>query len=87
MMGKGSLLHTDINIEDLNGVVTNPMQEAEASKIAIFAVADYSWNVKDFDDDQSWADSFKYIDKEANKELHTLAKHMSNPHYIIINWS
>ena len=79
MMGKGSLLHTDINIEDLNGVVTNPMQEAEASKIAIFAVADYSWNVKDFDDDQSWADSFKYIDKEANKELHTLAKHMSNP--------
>ena len=30
MMGKGSLLHTDINIDDLSGVVTNPMQEAEA---------------------------------------------------------
>lgn len=79
MMGKGSLLHTDINIEDINGVVTNPMQEAEASKVAIFAVADYSWNVKDFNDDQSWADSFKYIDNEASEELHTLAKHMSNP--------
>lgn len=79
MMGKGSLLHTDINIEDLSGVVTNPMQEAEASKVAIFAVADYSWNVKDFDDDQSWVDSFKYIDKEASEELHILAKHMSNP--------
>ena len=24
-------------------------------------------------------EEFKYIDKEANKELHTLAKHMSNP--------
>ena len=79
MMGKGSLLHTDINIEDLNGVVTNPMQEAEASKVAIFAVADYSWNVKDFNDDQNWEDAFKYVDKEASEELHTLAKHMSNP--------
>lgn len=79
MMGKGSLLHTDINIDDLSGVVTNPMQEAEASKVAIFAVADYAWNVKSFNDDQSWADSFKYIDQEASEELHTLAKHMSNP--------
>lgn len=79
LMGKGSLLHTDINIEDIKGVVTNPMQEAEASKIALFAVADYAWNVKAFDDDKSWADSFKYIDADAPEELHTLAKHMSNP--------
>lgn len=55
------------------------MQEAEASKVAIFAVADYAWNVKAFNDDQSWADSFKYIDQEASEELHALAKHMSNP--------
>ena len=79
LMGKGSLLHTDINIEDVKGVVTNPMQEAEASKTALFAVADYAWNVKAFDDDKSWADSFKYIDADAPEELHTLAKHMSNP--------
>lgn len=79
MMGKGSLLRTEININDLAGVVTNPMQEAEASKVAIFAVADYSWNVKDFDDDKSWADSFKYVDPQASEALHTLAKHMSNP--------
>lgn len=79
MMGKGSLLHTDINAEDLAGVVTNPMQEAEASKVAIFAVADYAWNVAAFDDDQSWADSFAYIDADAAEEMHTLAKHMSNP--------
>ncbi len=74
MMGKGSLLHTDINVNDLAGVVTNPMQEAEASKVAIFAVADYAWNVADFDDEQSWEDSFAYIDADASEELHTLAK-------------
>lgn len=79
MMGKGSLLHTDINVNDLTGVVTNPMQEAEASKVAIFAVADYAWNVKAFDDDKSWKDSFKYVDAQASEALHTLAKHMSNP--------
>ena len=79
MMGKGSLLHTDINIEDLAGAVTNPMQDAEASKVAIFAVADYAWNVKNFNDEQSWKDSFKYIDADASEELAILAKHMSDP--------
>ncbi len=79
MMGKGSLLRTEVNPADLAGVVTNPMQEAEASKVAIFAVADYAWNVKGFKADQSWKDSFKYVDAQAPEALHTLAKHMSNP--------
>lgn len=79
MMGKGSLLRTEVNPADLAGVVTNPMQEAEASKVAIFAVADYAWNVKGFKADQSWNDSFKYVDAQASEALHTLAKHMSNP--------
>lgn len=79
MMGKGSLLHTDINVEDLDGAVTNPMQEAEASKVAIFAVADYAWNVKAFNDDKSWKDSFKYIDTDADEALYEMAKHLSDP--------
>ena len=45
MMGKGVQLKTDVNPEDLAGAVTNPMQESEVSKPAIFAVADYSWNI------------------------------------------
>ncbi|GAA0107848.1 MULTISPECIES: beta-N-acetylglucosaminidase domain-containing protein [Clostridium] len=79
MMGKGSLLHTNINIEDLAGVVTNPMQDAEPSKVSLFAIADYAWNVKGFDDDKSWEDSFKYIDSDASEALHTIAKHTSDP--------
>lgn len=79
LMGKGVQLHTDIDVNDIYGAVTNPMQESEASKVAIFAVADYTWNVKGFEVDQSWADSFKYIEPNAAEELHTLAKHMSNP--------
>ena len=79
LMGKGVQLHTDINVNDIYGAVTNPMQESEASKVAIFAVADYAWNVKGFEVDKSWEDSFKYIEADATEELHTLAKHMSNP--------
>lgn len=79
LMGEGTLLHNDINVEDLSGVVTNPMQDAEPSKVAIFAVADYAWNVEDFNSAQSWEDSFKYIDPDAGESLRILAKHMSDP--------
>lgn len=77
LMGKGEMLQPDV--EGLDGVVSNPMQDAEASKVALFATADYAWNVDDFDDSRSWNDSFKYIDQDAPQHLHTLAKHMSDP--------
>ena len=79
MLGKGSLLHTDINIEDLAGVVTNPMQDAEPSKISLFAIADYAWNIKEFNEDKSWEDSFKYVDANVSEALYTIAKHTSDP--------
>lgn len=79
LMGEGTLLHNDINVEDLSGVVTNPMQDAEPSKVAIFAVADYAWNVSSFDSTKSWKDSFKYVEPDATAALYELAKHMSDP--------
>lgn len=75
-MGKGELLYKDV--DNIVGLVTNPMQEANASKVAIFAVSDYSWNIKSFDCEKSWNDSFKYIDKFAFEELKTIAAHMAN---------
>lgn len=75
-LGKGEMLEP--GIESLAGVVTNPMQEAQSSKIAIFAIADYTWNTVDFDAQQSWDDSFKYIDPDASEELHELARHMAD---------
>lgn len=77
LMGKGEML--DPTVTNFKGIVTNPMQEAQASKTALFAVADYGWNRADFDVDKSWEDSFKYIEPDAAEELHTFAKHMSDP--------
>ena len=36
------------------GIVSNPMQEGELSKIALFSVADYSWHTAGFDNTTSY---------------------------------
>ncbi len=77
LMGKGEMLNTDVT--NLAGVITNPMQQSEPSKVAIFAVADYAWNIQGFNRDKSWADSFKYVEPDASQALHTMAKHLSDP--------
>lgn len=74
-MGKGEVYHAGVT--DMSGMLTNPMEEAEASKVALFATLDYAWNTIAFNADQSWADSFAYIDRDAAAELHEVSKHMS----------
>ncbi|MFK9093032.1 beta-N-acetylglucosaminidase domain-containing protein [Bacillus salipaludis] len=75
-LGKGEMLQP--GIKNLAGAVTNPMQEAEASTVALFAIADYTWNTETFNAQKSWEDGFNYIEPDAAAELHTLAKHMSD---------
>ena len=43
------------------GIVSNPMQEGEISKTALFSVADYAWNNSAFDNMKSWNASFSRI--------------------------
>lgn len=61
------------------GIVTNPLEQAEASKTSLFAIGDYAWNTAAFDCDKSWADCFQYIDEGAPEALHELCKHLTNP--------
>lgn len=77
MLGKGEVLIPGTH--NLTGVVSNPMGWAELSKIALFAVADYTWNVDDFKPAASWQDSFEYVSPEAASELYTIANHLSDP--------
>lgn len=77
MLGKGEILIPGTH--NISGLVSNPMGHAELSKIGLFAVADYSWNVDEFNQDQSWLDSFKYVAPEVASELNTIAYHMSDP--------
>ncbi|GAB6990355.1 beta-N-acetylglucosaminidase domain-containing protein [Paenibacillus pini] len=77
MLGKGEVLAPGTH--NISGVVSNPMGWAELSKIALFAVADYTWNIDDFNQDNSWLNSFKYVAPEAATELNTIAYHLSDP--------
>lgn len=45
----------------LKTIIINPMQQGEISKIALFSVADYTWNMATFDNMQSWEASLPAI--------------------------
>lgn len=76
-LGKAEMLKGNQN--HLNGLVSNPMCEAQLSKIGLFQVADYAWNIGAFDVDKSWKASFKNVDAEAADALAEVSKHMSYP--------
>ena len=86
MGGHETFLQPNVNPENIEGIVLNPMQQAEPSKIAIFANADYAWNIWDSSEqaDQNWNDAFAYVDHANNNEtaasnaLKELSKHMIN---------
>ncbi|MFX3635384.1 MAG: beta-N-acetylglucosaminidase domain-containing protein [Candidatus Pristimantibacillus sp.] len=77
LLGKGEVLQAGTH--NISGVVSNPMGAAELSKVGLFAVADYTWNVDDFNADESWLNSFDYIAPEVASELNTIAYHLSDP--------
>lgn len=45
--------------EHLSGLVSNPMNQAEASKIVLGTYADYLWNPKSYNPDKSWGISLQ----------------------------
>ena len=49
-----NLSHIEKHLKGLNTLIINPMQQGELSKVALFSVADYSWNNAAFDNYESW---------------------------------
>jgi hyaluronoglucosaminidase len=45
----------------LAGIVSNPMNQAAASKIAIFGFADFSWNDRGYDAARNWSQALEYV--------------------------
>lgn len=39
---------------DVSGFVSNPMEHAEASKISLYGIADYTWNMKAYNAETDW---------------------------------
>lgn len=51
----------DPNPTNLKGVLSNPMNFSESSKVAFFGVADYTWNPGAFDAVENWNNCFEGI--------------------------
>lgn len=59
--------------DDVSGFVSNPMQYAESSKLALYNIADYTWNMQAYDYQQSWEKALVSLMPETNKALRTFA--------------
>ena len=86
MGGYSDFLQPNVSPDKIEGIVLNPMQQSEPSKVAIFGNACYSWNIWENEEeaDQAWTDSFKYVNQnspietEASEAFRELSKHMIN---------
>ena len=75
MQPMGTNYSVENNIQNMGGLLSNPMNQAEASKVAIFGVADYSWNTGDFDAQKNWEAVFATYsdDPEVQDAIRTFA--------------
>lgn len=66
------------NRDRYSGFVSNPMDKPEASKIALFGVGDYCWNVDAFDSETSWKAGIRQLYPKYAGAMQTLANHSSD---------
>lgn len=74
----GELSVVDNSVDNLYGALTNPMQEAYASLIALFGISDYGWNVEAFDSKKNHEDIIKILEPNSFSDLEIISRHMSN---------
>lgn len=86
MAGYDDFLQVGVRPDNIEGIVLNPMQQSEPSKVAIFGNAVYSWKIwsTKAEADKAWNDSFSYvtdnspIETAGSRALKELSKHMIN---------
>lgn len=75
MQGPSYGLDTSLTDKDLCGLLTNPMEYGEASKLSLYGVADYTWNVSAYNAMDNWERGLAEIAPEAREAYRTFALH------------
>lgn len=58
----GKTYGNGLNINDMvSGFCSNPMEYAEASKLSLYSIADYTWNMAAYDSVSSWERAMKVL--------------------------
>ena len=84
MGGYADFLQPGVDPNKVEGIVLNPMQQSEPSKVAIFGNACYTWNMweTEAEADAAWDTAFACVDhnsvvpNDASNALRELSKHM-----------
>ena len=82
-LGRSHLMHLgpseglENGLHNMSGMTSNPMNQAQASKVSLYSIADYTWNSTAYDSDASWKSALKHIitdDEEASKAFQIFAQ-------------
>lgn len=79
LMGPVYGLDTTLDGSSMAGIESNPMENGEASKSAIYGVADYAWNASAYNPLDNWTRSFSEIMPGAPDAYGTFAIHSCDP--------
>lgn len=67
----------------MSGFVANPMEQAEASKVGLFGVADYTWNITGFQSGESWHAGIQRLYPRSCEAMQIFCNHNS---YLLPNY-
>ena len=68
--------HPDMK-NQMSGFVANPMERSEASKVGLFGVANYTWNIQGFDSDKTWKEGIARMYPCCASAMQTFCDHNS----------
>lgn len=78
LQGPAYGLETSLTADDLSGIVSNPMEHGEASKLALYGVADYAWNIGKYNAMDNWERGLKELASDVSDIYRTFAIHSAD---------
>ncbi|MCM1296766.1 MAG: beta-N-acetylglucosaminidase domain-containing protein [Muribaculaceae bacterium] len=78
LQGPSYGLDTTLTDRELVAFVSNPMEHGEASKLALYGVADYTWNIPAYNPMDSWERGLRLLMPEAHEAYRTFAIHSAD---------
>ena len=75
MQGPVYGLSNEMDEEKSRGIVSNPMEHGQASKLALYSVADYAWNTTAYNPIDSWERAIETLAPEVAEHYRLFAIH------------
>ena len=78
LQGPAYGLDTTLTADDICAIVSNPMEHGEASKLALYGVADYAWNTPGYNPIDNWERGLRELAPEAHDAYRRFAIHSAD---------